>query len=80
MQNFVYILGTKNLKGWRTYVGGTTDLDARLNAHNQGRGAKSTRGRAWVLLYAEKHKTRSEAMKREWEIKRNKKFRKAIRP
>jgi putative endonuclease len=80
MNNFVYILGSETAAGWRSYVGWTTDLDARLAVHNAGTGAKSTRGRNWVLLYAERYKTRGAAMSREWHIKRDRRFRKAVLP
>ena len=78
--NFVYILGSRHGGGWRTYVGWTTDLDARLSAHNAGKGAKSTRGRRWELLYAERYNTRGEAMSREWHLKRDRSFRKVVLP
>lgn len=78
MAAFVYILGSESGGRWRTYVGWTTDLDARLAKHNAGRGAKSTRGRVWALLYAERFKTRSEAMSREWHLKRDRSFRKSL--
>lgn len=74
----MYVLGSTGPSGPRTYVGWTTDLDARLDAHNSGRGAKSTRGRTWTLLYAEKFQTRPQAMSREWHLKRDRKLRKAI--
>lgn len=76
---YIYVLGTKGRRAPQTYVGWTTDLDTRLARHNAGVGAKSTRGRAWVLLYAERFKTRSAAMSREWELKRDREFRKALR-
>lgn len=75
---FVYIIASADKAGTRTYVGWTTDLGQRLQAHNAGVGAKSTRGRAWQLLYAERYKTRSEAMSREWHLKRDRRFRKAV--
>ena len=75
MSCFVYVLGSKGNGGYRTYVGWTTDLERRLNEHNAGTGARSTRGREWVLLYAERYAKRSEAMSREWYIKRDKGFR-----
>ena len=78
--NFVYILGCETARGWQTYVGWTNDLDKRLAAHNAGTGARSTRGRQWSLLYAENYATRSEAMSREWYLKRDRKFRKLVRP
>jgi putative endonuclease len=76
---YVYVLGTEGARAPRTYVGWTTDLDDRLARHNAGKGAKSTRGRAWVLLYAERYKTRTDAMSREWHLKRNRDFRKGLR-
>jgi putative endonuclease len=76
---YIYVLGTKGRQTPRTYVGWTTDLDERLARHNAGTGAKSTRGHDWVLLYAERFKTRSAAMSREWHLKRDRDFRKALR-
>lgn len=76
---FVYVLGSApgNTDG-RTYVGWTVDLDARLERHNAGKGARATRGRSWALLYAEKYLTRGEAMSREWHLKRDRRFRKSL--
>jgi putative endonuclease len=52
------------------YTGITNDLDHRINEHENGRGAKYTRGRApFKLLYTEAHATRGQALKREAEIK-----------
>jgi putative endonuclease len=76
---YIYVLGTEDRRVRRTYVGWTTDLDKRLARHNAGTGAKSTRGRVWALLYAERCKTRSAAMSREWHLKRDREFRKALR-
>jgi putative endonuclease len=75
---FTYILGSVSGGSVRTYVGWTTDLEARLAAHNGGMGAKSTRGRTWVILHSEEFRTRSEAMSREWHLKRDRKFRKKL--
>jgi putative endonuclease len=79
MTCFVYVLGTGGGKNFRTYVGWTTDLAKRLDAHNSGRGAKSTRGRCWTLLYAERYRTRTAAMSREWRLKRDRVFRTQLR-
>jgi len=76
MACFVYILGSAD--GSRTYVGWTTDLEIRLAAHNAGKGAKSTRGRSWDLLYAECYRNRGEAMSREWHLKRDRRFRREL--
>jgi putative endonuclease len=52
------------------YTGITTDLKRRVNDHNAGTGARYTAGRTPVrLVYSEKAKDRSEASKREYEIK-----------
>lgn len=75
---FVYILGSSGKGGHRTYVGWTTDLDQRISRHNEGTGARSTRGRAWVLLYAERFTDRRAAMSREWHLKRDRAFRRLI--
>ncbi len=71
MECFVYILGSSGKGGHRTYVGWTTDLERRLARHNAGTGARSTRGRIWFLLYAERHLSREQAMRREWHLKRD---------
>jgi putative endonuclease len=72
------VLGSVRHGDRRTYVGWTTDLDRRVEQHNTGTGAKSTRGRAWVLLYAEKYTTRGDAMSREWHLKRDRRFRQTL--
>ena len=52
------------------YTGYTTDLEKRIKAHNEGKGAKYTRGRGPVeLVYYEEHEEKTSAMRREWEIK-----------
>lgn len=78
MSCFVYLLGTTGEGSFRTYVGWTTNLDQRLEAHNTGKGARSTRGQQWELLYAERYATRNEAMSREWYLKRDRKFRRSF--
>ena len=52
------------------YTGYTTDLDRRLAEHDDGEGAKYTRGRTPIeLRYCEAYESRSAAMSREYEIK-----------
>jgi len=75
---YVYVLGASGEQTSRTYVGWTMDLQKRLDQHNAGTGAKSTRGRSWRLLYAERFLTRGEAMSREWHLKRDRKLRKSL--
>lgn len=76
---FVYVIGSTGPQGMLTYVGWTTDLARRLMQHNTGKGAKSTRGRVWVLLYAERHDSPRDAMSREWRLKRDRSFRAQLR-
>ncbi|GAB6053792.1 hypothetical protein JCM17960_26120 [Magnetospira thiophila] len=78
MSCFVYVLGSEGPGGPRSYVGWTTDLDARLARHNNGSGARSTRGRQWVLLYAESLPDRGAALSREWHIKKDRRMRKLL--
>ena len=78
MASFVYVLGCRTRDRTLTYVGWTTDVDRRLGQHNAGLGARSTRGRIWVLLHTETFRTRRQAMRREWHLKRDRKFRKAL--
>lgn len=75
---FVYVLGSIGKGGYRTYVGWTFDVDSRLAQHNNGTGARSTRGRTWTLMYVEPYATRGEAMSREWHLKRDRRFRKQL--
>jgi putative endonuclease len=75
---FVYVLGSASGGVVRTYVGWTTGLEARLAKHNAGTGARTTRGRTWRLLYAERYLNRGEAMSREWHLKRDRRFRKRL--
>ena len=53
------------------YTGIARDADARMMAHNAGRGAKYTRARRPVsIIYREDAPDRSTASKREYAIKR----------
>jgi putative endonuclease len=72
---FVYILQSK--KDFSFYIGQTNDLDARLSKHNDGFSKYSSSKIPWRLVYFEKFATRTEAIKREKEIK-SKKSRKYI--
>ena len=56
----------------KTYVGYTNNLKARINKHNSNKGAKSTKGYKWLLIYSKKFKTKSEAMSFEYKLKKDK--------
>ena len=79
MSFFVYLLGNKKNKRITTYVGYTNNLKKRLKLHNDGKGAKFTRGRKWKVIYYEKFITKKEAISREYYIKKNRKFRNLIK-
>ena len=52
------------------YTGWTNDLEKRIKAHNEGKGAKYTRSRGPVeLVYTEECESYSSALKREYAIK-----------
>ncbi|GED60546.1 hypothetical protein BFO01nite_46780 [Brevibacillus formosus] len=66
--HYVYILSCAD---GTLYTGYTTELIRRLAAHNEGKGAKYTRGRGPVeLLYWEEGADRSWGLRREESIKR----------
>lgn len=67
-QHYVYLLRCGD---GSYYCGYTTDLAARIAAHQAGRGARYTRGRGPLeLVYSEICDDRSNALRREAEIKR----------
>ena len=78
MNFYVYVIGSKK-KNKVTYVGWTNNLERRIYKHNFGLGAKFTRGRKWKILYFEIFDSRIKAMKREFVLKRDKKFRYFLR-
>ena len=62
-ENYTYILRCTD---GTYYCGWTNNLDRRLKAHNEGKGAKYTRSRRPVaLVYYEAFSTKEEAMRRE---------------
>ena len=71
MVYYVYMLKCINEKINKTYVGYTNNLDLRLNRHNSGKGAKSTRGFKWKIIYKKKFNLKSEAMSYEYKLKKD---------
>ena len=75
---FVYfLLAEPNYK--ISYIGWTNDLVKRIRLHNKGKGAKFTRGRKWKLVYYEILKNKSDALKRENILKKDRKLRNLIK-
>jgi putative endonuclease len=66
----VYIIQSQS--SGRFYVGSTQDVQARLARHNQGRSSYTKAQRPWHLIYTEQFESRSEALNREYEIKKRK--------
>jgi len=62
----------------KSYVGYTNNLVLRLEKHNSNRGAKSTKGYKWLLIYNKKFKSKNAAMSYEYKLKKNRKKRKEI--
>jgi putative endonuclease len=64
---FVYILECSNKA---LYTGITNNLDNRLEMHTNGKGSKYVRAHLpFKLIYSEQVETKSEALKREYNIK-----------
>jgi len=76
--HFVYLLISDG-KTKNTYVGYTNDISKRIVKHNQGKGAKYTRGRNWTLAYFEIFNSKTSALKKEFILKKDHKLRKKIK-
>jgi putative endonuclease len=55
----------------KTYVGYTNNIKNRLAKHNSNKGAKSTKGYKWVLIYSKKFKSKNDAMSFEYKLKKD---------
>ena len=65
--HFVYIVRCSDNS---LYTGYTNNIEVRINKHNAGKGAKYTKTRRpVVLVYQEMYETKSEALRREYEVK-----------
>ena len=67
---------TKNKK--KTYVGYTNNLKKRLIKHNSNKGAKSTRGYKWQIIFSKKFLSKKQAMSYEYKLKKDRKKRLTI--
>jgi len=63
----------------KTYVGYTNNLKNRIEKHNSNKGAKSTKGYKWLLIYSKKFKSKNKAMSYEYKLKKNKILRNKIK-
>ena len=62
----------------KTYVGYTNNIQNRLKKHNSNKGAKSTKGYKWNIIYNKKFIKKSNAMKFEYKLKKDRKERMKI--
>ena len=74
---FVYLIKSTSPKN-KTYVGYTKNLKKRLKLHNTNKGAKSTRGYKWKVIYKKKFFNKKEAMSYEYKLKHDRKKRDII--
>lgn len=66
-EHYFYVVSCKDES---LYAGYTNDLERRIRLHNEGKGAKYTRGRGPVrLVFTKKYPTKSEALKAEYAFK-----------
>ncbi len=63
----VYVL--ESLKDNKYYIGQTSDLNRRIQEHNQGRVRWTKAHRPWKVLYCEEFENRTEAIRREQFLK-----------
>ncbi|MFW5656463.1 MAG: GIY-YIG nuclease family protein [Bacteroidota bacterium] len=64
----VYVLFSEKFN--KIYIGYTSNLDARLDSHNKlANKGWTVKFRPWALIHTEKFSTKSEAMKREKQLK-----------
>ena len=71
MPYFVYMLRNLNSVYKKSYVGYTINLKERLYKHNNNKGAKSTKGFKWELIYKKKFNSKSQAMSFEYKLKKD---------
>ena len=62
----------KNIK---TYVGFTNDIAERLKKHNSNKGAKSTKGYKWIVIFKKRFINKNKALSYEYSLKKDKKKR-----
>ena len=77
---FYYVYMLKNISNnkKKTYVGYTHNLNKRLKKHNSNKGAKSTKGYKWQLIFKKKFLSKSTAMSYEYKLKKDRKKRSTI--
>ena len=78
MSYYVYLIKTINSEISKSYVGYTNNISKRLEKHNTNKGAKSTKGFQWKLIYKKKFISKSKAMSYEYKLKKDRQARNEI--
>ena len=76
---YVYLIISKDKNKTISYVGYTNNINKRIKLHNNGKGAKFTKGRKWKLIYSKNFLSKRVAMREEYKLKKNYKLRKEIK-
>ncbi len=79
MTFYVYLLKTISPGINKSYVGYTNNLKIRLKQHNTNKGAKSTKGYKWIVIYSKKFTSKSAAMSFEYKFKKNYRLRNTLK-
>ena len=77
MTYYVYMLKNIDRSKSKTYVGFTNNLDKRLNLHNNNKGARSTKGYKWIVIYKKRFINKSKALSYEYTLKKKQKIKKS---
>ena len=72
---YTYMLKSISPGFKKTYVGYTNNFNKRLNNHNKNKGAKSTKGYKWELVYKKRFYSKNKALSFEYELKKDRKER-----
>ena len=78
MPYYVYMIKTVGGDYSKSYVGYTNNIKDRIKKHNDNKGAKSTKGYKWKLVYKKRFYIKKNAMSYEYKLKKNRKKRNEI--
>jgi putative endonuclease len=70
MPHFIYILYSQSRD--RYYIGSCANVEQRLIRHNAGATLSTKSGRPWLVVYTETYPTKTDALKREINLKKMK--------
>jgi putative endonuclease len=75
--HYVYVL--KSIDHDRLYIGSTQDIEERIQRHNSGRTKSIKAYIPYKLIYSECYENKSDALKRERQMKNSGKIRKELK-